>query len=152
MLFSFLIAIFVIIFDQLIKYWCVMNLPFQQSQVFIPNFINFTYLHNYGAGWGMMQGRTLFFIFITMFVVGYLCYLIYKHQNDSLIVRCTYGLLLGGAVGNLIDRVRLGYVIDMIQLDFIKFPVFNIADAALTLGCIALILIIFTDKEGKDYI
>lgn len=98
-----------------------------------------------------MAGQRTFFIVLTVAAVCYLVHLIMKEQSKLSLTLLAYGLLLGGAIGNLIDRIRLGYVIDMIRLSFIEFPIFNIADACLTIGVILLIVDIVLAGEKERF-
>lgn len=91
-----------------------------------------------------------FFLIITVLAAAYIIYLIFKNRDHHFITRLSYGLILGGAVGNFIDRIRLGYVIDMFRLKFIDFPIFNVADAALTIGVVLLIIVILFFENTED--
>lgn len=152
MIVSLITTVVIIVVDQLVKYWTVSQIPLKHTRTGIPGLFNWTHIHNQGAGWGMFQGRLIFFISITLLFIAYILYLIYKNRHLPIYIHMTYGLLLGGAIGNLIDRIRLGYVIDMIQLSFINFPVFNIADMSLTLSLMLLLCFTFWHPQGKDVI
>lgn len=150
MFLSFFIAIIVIIFDQFIKYLTITHLDLGQSAPGVSGVFDFFYLRNEGASLGMFSGRVNMFIIITIIAVGYLVYLIIKNRDHHILTRVAYGLTLGGAVGNFIDRVRLGYVVDMFRLEFINFPIFNVADVGLTIGVILLIIVIMFIKNSED--
>lgn len=138
--------------DQALKYWTVTYLALGESAELIPGFLQLTRLHNYGAAWSSLSGKVVVLLVVTgalMVAVAWL--LIKKIVRHPLGV--TAGLfLLGGGLGNMIDRVRLGYVVDMIETEFISFPVFNVADCFITCGCAALLihLIFFNKNFWKD--
>lgn len=143
----------VIIGDQVTKYIVDSLMLLGQSQTIIPDFFYYTYAHNEGAAWGILKGRLSFFIIIAILAtIGLIIYFASTKKQDKL---TRYGIILvfGGLVGNLIDRLALGYVRDFI--DFIvlgyDFPVFNIADIAVVIGVLLICLeIFFEDKlNGK---
>lgn len=143
-------AIIIIVIDQIVKYWTVNNIPLYSSQTGLPGVFDFYHIHNEGAGWGLLSGRINFFIIITVIVVIYLCLLIYQNRRYHWLTRLSYGMLLGGALGNFIDRIRLGYVIDMFRLTFMEFPIFNVADVMLSVGVGLLIFVmVFNFDTGE---
>ncbi len=122
----------------------------------IPKFINFVYVKNTGAAWGMLAGRPIFLIVISLLVLGLLlCYYILRIKKlggkCSTLFGISVGLIVGGCLGNMIDRIFLGYVRDFINFQFINFPVFNFADVALTVGTIIMLVyfLFFFSKEEK---
>lgn len=140
--------------DQALKYWTVTHLALGESAELIPGFLQLTRLHNYGAAWSSLSGKVVALLVVTgalMVAVAWL--LIKKIVRHPLGV--TAGLfLLGGGLGNMIDRVRLGYVVDMLETTFMDFPVFNVADCFITCGCAVLmvsLLLVHKDfwKERK---
>lgn len=148
----FLLSALVVGFDQWFKFWVVTNLSLGQTQEMIEHFFSLTYVQNTGAAWSILEGKTTFFTVITVIAVIVVTYLMIRYRNDSKFLTLGLSLVLAGAIGNFIDRIRLGYVVDMVQLDFMQFPIFNIADASLVLG-VALIFIytIFEDQlKGKS--
>lgn len=148
----FLLSALVVGFDQWFKFWVVTNLSLGQTQEMIEHFFSLTYVQNTGAAWSILEGKTTFFTIITVIAVIVVTYLMIRYRNDSKFLTLGLSLVLAGAIGNFIDRIRLGYVVDMVQLDFMQFPIFNIADASLVLG-VALIFIytIFEDQlKGKS--
>ncbi|MDN5950793.1 MAG: signal peptidase II [Loigolactobacillus coryniformis] len=136
--------------DQLLKYWITTNLALQQVQTLIPNLFSLTYLRNDGAAWSILQGKQLFFMLLTPIVILVLGYLLLKARRQHRIYALGLTFMIAGPLGNFIDRLRLGYVVDMFQLDFINFPIFNLADSALTVGVILVFvyLIFFADEKG----
>lgn len=150
MFLSFFVAIISILLDQYIKYLTVTNLQIGESASGIPMIVDFFYLQNTGAGWGVLSGRLNLLVIISLIAVVYIIYLIIKNKDHYIITRIAYGLVLGGALGNFIDRLRLGYVIDMFRLTFIDFPIFNVADISLTIGVVLLIIVILFYKNSED--
>ena len=144
-----LIIIGVLLLDQVSKYLTDLFLvPLGSSCVLIPGVLQLTSAHNRGAAWGMMQGKRFFFIGLTVLVcVLIVFYLIKRRKTLPVIPRIILALILAGAVGNLIDRIAFGYVRDMIYFILIDFPIFNVADSALTIGCVLLCINILFMKE-----
>ncbi|WP_029688800.1 signal peptidase II [Thermoanaerobacter sp. A7A] len=142
---AIVIVAFVVFLDQLTKYLAVKYLMPIGSYPVIKNFFHLTYVANKGAAFGMLQNKTLFFIIITLIVGAVLIYSMIKLPGNS-VYNYTLAMILGGAIGNLIDRVRLGYVVDFIDFKF--FPaVFNVADSFIVIGAIILgYLMIFKGK------
>lgn len=150
MIIAFFTSLFVLLGDQLLKNWVTNNFKVFDSHPAVPGLFDWFYIQNDGAGWGMLSGRLGLFVLITIPVLIYLFYLIHKNRQREWYVHITYGLLLGGTLGNLVDRLRLGYVIDMFRLTFIDFPIFNLADSSLTIGVISLILILFFADNSEE--
>jgi len=143
-------AIAIIILDQVTKYAAVKYLMGQSPYVIIMNHLEFRYVENYGAAFGILQGKRVFFIIIATIVILLVVFYLYKNYNNfTLIAKFAVFTLLGGAIGNLIDRVRLGYVIDFIRVSLLKsydFPVFNIADTFIVIGTILIVYVVLFDK------
>lgn len=141
----------VIIFDQWVKFWTVNTFSLGESTSVIPGFLSFTYVKNTGAAWSILEGQMWFFFIITIVAVIAILYLLYKHLQASSWFTVGLSLTLAGAVGNFIDRMRQGFVVDTFQFDFINFPIFNIADMALVCGVICIfIYMILDEKDKKD--
>lgn len=139
-----IIVFIAIIIDQLSKYFVVKYLKHIGSFPIINNVFHFTYVENRGAAFGILQNRTLFFIIITVIVGTILIYSIVKIPGSTF-YKFALSMILGGAVGNLIDRVRLGYVVDFIDFKF--FPaVFNLADSMIVVGAFLLCYILIFKK------
>lgn len=140
----FIIAFMVIIFDQLTKFLIVKNL-YGSSVEIIENIFSLTYVENCGAAWGFLSNNSwILMIFIPVIVVIIIWYLFAMGKNRY--ERISGGLIIGGAIGNYIDRLFRGYVVDF--LDFKIWPVFNVADIAIVLGCI--IMIVFLCIKGGE--
>ena len=144
-----LIFIFFLTIDQITKYLAVSTLQGNASIHIIGDFLRFTYVENRGAAFGILQDKRIFFIISTIILVAFIVYLIFLNKKVTHATKLTLSLILSGAVGNFMDRVRLGYVIDFIDVrfgDFYDFPVFNIADSCLVVGTIILVLLILFNK------
>ena len=151
MLFAFfaLFAAAIVAADQLTKYLTVANIPLHGTVPFLEGVLRFTYERNYGAAFSSFQGQQwLFALIFAVFPVAIVWEYRKKSMPFSRFERWCIAAIYGGGLGNMIDRVRLGYVVDMIRTDFIDFPVFNVADCFITCGCIALMgSLIFCNKE-----
>lgn len=137
--------------DQLMKFWTVENFFIGQEQNLIPNVFSLTYLQNTGGAFSLLEGQRIFFIIISIVAVIVVVYFLHKYLRESKWLTIGLSLFLAGAVGNFIDRFRLGYVVDMFQLDFVNFPIFNIADMALTIGVALIIVYLFLDEREKKH-
>lgn len=145
---SLVIIVIGIIIDQLVKYWVVANIPLGQSRSFIPKVLSLTYLQNNGAAWSSLEGQQWFFLILTPIVIVVAAWFLWKKITQNwYFIGLT--LIIAGALGNFIDRVRQGFVVDMFQTDFMNFPIFNIADSLLSVGFVLLFIAILTDKSEE---
>jgi signal peptidase II len=136
----------IIVLDQYTKFLTLTKLvPIGDFNV-IPGFLEFTYVENYGIAFGMFQNKTLFFIIATSIIAVIVLYFVFKMSKKYVFFTICLSLIFGGAVGNIIDRIRLGYVVDFIHFSFFP-PVFNIADSGVVVGAIALSIAILFTKE-----
>lgn len=135
----FLPAVLVVVLDQLTKHLFWSN---GQNYEIIPGFFNIALVKNAGAAFGMFQGARVFFVIASMVAAALIIYLGVRLPRDQRTRRVLLGLILGGAVGNLIDRVASGQVIDFLQIGVAGhyWPVFNVADMGVTIGAVLLIL------------
>ena len=139
--------------DQFTKYLTVASLALGERAPFIPGLLRFTYVQNTGAAFSSFEGQQ--WLFALIFVVFTLL-VIWEYRKKSMpfttFDRWCIAAIYGGGLGNMIDRVRLGYVVDMIETEFITFPVFNVADCFITCGCILLMvsLFLFNKEFWKD--
>lgn len=148
-LFAYLLLTLILIcLDQWLKFWVSTNIVLNHSQHFIPGVMDLTNLHNYGAAWSMFQGQQLFFAIVTVIVIVGIGYCFWRFRNQHWIL-LALSLILAGAIGNFIDRLFQGYVVDMFEFLPVNFPVFNIADMCLTVGVILLIIIVLREDEQK---
>lgn len=134
--------------DQWVKHYVVSTIEIGETQAFIPGILSLTYLMNYGAAFSILQNQQWLFTIVTIVVMGVAIRHLIKHRNDSLWLVGSLVLIIAGGLGNFIDRLSLGYVVDMFQTEFIDFAVFNVADSYLTVG--VTILLIYMLKEEKN--
>ena len=139
-----------LVLDRLSKMWISSNFVGKSTHI-INGILDFTYAENTGAAFGMFSGGTWFLTVFTIAVcAGIAAMLIFYWKNFSKLTRFSLAMILSGAVGNLIDRLMLGMVVDFIELTFVNFAIFNIADIFITMGTILLILsILFTEMDLK---
>ena len=144
-----LFAALTVILDQISKVLVLRWIPLQTSVDAIPGLFHLTYVQNTGAAFSSFEGMRWLFIGIFVVMTVALLYEYFKKPMPFTgFERWCLAAIYGGALGNVIDRIRLGYVVDMICVDFINFPVFNVADCFITCGCIALMVhIIFFNKN-----
>ena len=147
-LFLSLFAAVIVAADQFTKYLTVANIPQYGHVDVIPGVVSFTYVKNTGAAFSAMQGMRWVFVGIfILLTVAVLWEYFKKPLPFSRFDRFCIAAVYGGGLGNMIDRVRLGYVVDMIKTDFINFPVFNVADCFITCGCILLVARMLLNKK-----
>ena len=139
--------------DQWTKALTVAQIPLYGHVPVIDGLLHFTYVRNTGAAFSSFQGQQwLFALIFAVFTIA----IVYEIRKQTipftLFERWCIAAIWAGGLGNMIDRVRLGYVVDMIAVDFIDFPVFNVADCFITCGCIALVasLVLFNKEFWKD--
>lgn len=142
------VGIFLIILDQLSKFWIVNHIELGQVKVFLPGVFSLTYLRNYGAAFSILQNQQWLFSLMTIVVVGSALYYFIKNIKGDLWLLTGLLLVMTGGLGNFIDRLRLGYVVDMVHLDFMNFAIFNMADSCLTVGVVLLTIALW--KEEKN--
>lgn len=148
-----LFAGLIVVADQITKALVVANIPLYGHVDFLPGFLCFSYVRNTGAAFSSFQGaQWLFAIIFIAFTVGVIYEYRHKVMDFTVFERWCIAAVYGGGLGNMIDRVRMGYVVDMIQTEFMDFPVFNVADCFITCGCIALLfhLVFFNRDFWKD--
>ena len=151
------IAVFLLIIalDQVSKYLITSNFDLYDSVTVIKGILNFTYVRNKGAAFGMLQGARVFFIILTVVIFTALIIYLIKARPKSTLEKIALSFIAGGAIGNFIDRVYLSYVRDFIEVTFIDFPVFNVADCFVCIGAGLYILYTIMDmikaknKEAK---
>lgn len=146
-------GVIVLAADQITKYLVSHNFVMGESYKFLPGFIGLTYIHNTGGAWGMLGGYTWLLLSITIVVMLVCIALLLKCGVKDKLLFWAIMLVLSGGVGNMIDRIfRNGNVIDFLNFQFIRFPVFNIADCAIVVGAGLLLLHYFVDmiKESKQ--
>lgn len=146
-----ILPILIVVLDQVTKSLAVKHLLGQAPIVIIPGHFELRFVKNYGAAFGILQQQRIFFIIITTLVILFIIYFLYKNFNSlGNFAVFSIAMLLGGAIGNYIDRVRLGYVVDFIRVNLLKsydFPVFNIADIFIVIGTIFIVIVVLFDKQ-----
>ena len=152
MLIPFFTGILIIaILDQAAKFFAAGLLQNIDTYAMWEGVFHLTYVENTGAGWGVFSNHTWLLTVATIIViVAAVSYVVVKRPNDKLFLTA-FTFMIGGAVGNLVDRVRQGFVIDFLDFTLIDFPVFNIADCFITVGALLFIVyvIFFSDKKEK---
>lgn len=149
MIFCIIITVLAIVIDQASKLIVAANLPQIGSLPIIENILHFTYVENRGAAFGMLADHR--WVFMLLSIAGILAMAVWLvvQKPESRITQCAISLIIGGGIGNMIDRVRLEYVIDFIDCRFIDFYVFNIADSCVCVGC-ALFMLAVIMEEVKE--
>ncbi|OGW82344.1 MAG: signal peptidase II [Omnitrophica bacterium RIFCSPLOWO2_12_FULL_44_17] len=145
-MFSLLITVVgILAVDQVSKWVAIEFLKPEASIPVIRNFFHFTYVENTGIAFGLLQEHSGFLlIFISLSVLAILAFASYFTRREIFIKRIAYGFILGGAIGNLTDRIRFGYVVDF--LDFRIWPVFNLADSFITIGVCLFLWLAFRGR------
>lgn len=150
MLFIFITACFLILFDQLSKNFIVNHFMLGESKEIISNFFNITSHRNRGAAWGILQDSRLFFIVVTLIFMGILSYYLFKHKGKlSSFDKITFSLIYAGAIGNFIDRLTRHEVVDFLDFRIFgyDFPIFNLADCFICIGVFFLMLKIYNEED-----
>lgn len=144
----FIISALLVVFDQISKVLTTNYLKPVGSIEIIHGILSLTYVENRGAAFGILQNsRWIFITFTIVATIGIVYYKLHYKTTSKLLIS-SLSLIFSGAIGNLIDRIFLGYVVDMIEVTFINYPVFNIADCFVVTGTILLaIYILFIYKE-----
>ncbi|PLR87541.1 signal peptidase II [Bacillus sp. V33-4] len=148
--FYYLIAIFVIVVDQWTKWLVVKTMELGESIEIIENFLYITSHRNRGAAWGILEGQMGFFYIITIIVIVGIVYYIQKAAKGKRLLGVSLGLMLGGAIGNFIDRVWRKEVVDFVDTYIFgyDFPIFNIADSSLVIGVGLLMLQMLLEERN----
>ena len=153
LLFYTLFAAGIVAADQFTKYLTVANIALGERVAWMPGFLGLTYVQNTGAAFSSFEGmQWLFALIFAAFTVA----IVWEYRRNTMkFSRFEWWCIVaiyGGGLGNMIDRVRLGYVVDMIETTFVEFPVFNVADCFITCGCILMMthLILFNKEFWKD--
>ena len=144
--------------DQWVKYWVVSHLALYESAPLLPGIVELFYIRNTGGGFSILTGHTWVLTVLTAALMAGIAVLLVKKYFSHPLAMWTLTAILGGGLGNLVDRVRLGYVVDMFNFQFIHYPVFNVADILVVCGTIgfAAYYLLLHDKaekaeEGADH-
>ncbi|MDO4545138.1 MAG: signal peptidase II [Bacillota bacterium] len=147
----YLIVVGVILLDRIVKHAVSSGMEPGQTIPLLENVFHITYVQNRGAAFSLMEGQWIFLIVLPMAALAIGIVLIFlKRKRWSALMLISVSLICGGGIGNLIDRIMQGYVVDL--FDFRVFPVFNVADIAICVGCGLLLISVwfFEKKEGAD--
>ena len=137
-----------IVLDQLVKWTIVSNIKLGEVKGFIPSIMSLTYLQNTGAAFSILENQQWLFTIITLVVIGGAIWYLIKNIKGSFWLISGLTLIIAGGLGNFIDRLRQGFVVDMFQVDFINFAVFNVADTYLTFGVLIMLLVIIKEENN----
>ena len=150
MVWSIALLVILIGADQALKYWTVTHLALGESTALLPGVLQLTRLHNYGAAWSSLSGKTVVLLIVTTALLIAVAWLLVKK-----IVRHRLGVaaglfILGGGLGNMIDRVTQGYVVDFLYFKLINFPIFNVADCYVTVATAVIIVLFLFHYRDED--
>ena len=143
-----ILAVVVVILDQWSKYYVQSQMSLGMSIPVIPEIFHLTYILNPGAAFGILENQRFFFVVIAVAMIATVVYLYPRLPSKPLLLRLGIGLMVGGAVGNVIDRIKTGYVVDF--FDFRIWPIFNIADIAIVVGVSCIVYTLVFTEEKKD--
>jgi signal peptidase II len=142
----YLSALFVLFLDIVLKFFTVKQMTPGQSHSLISGLLHITYVQNYGSAFGYFRDHRLFLSIIGIIICLLVIYIYLRSSKKNKLINFSFGLIIGGSLGNLFNRISLGYVIDYI--DFRFFPVFNLADIAINIGVAVIVyLMIFKGTE-----
>ena len=153
-----IMIILIVAFDQITKYFASLKHADGSVAKFIPGVVQFKYAENTGMAFSMLSGARWVFIALTVVVCVGVFYYLFSNRCKNLWLYWSLGVILSGGIGNLIDRIRFGYVVDFIEPTFVNFAIFNIADCAVTCGAVVLVGYLLYDafkdvkkpKENSD--
>ncbi len=157
---AIIIVILAVVFDQISKYLVVEAASPVDSLLegtgkwamdFIPRVLSFSYAENKGGGWSILNGggwERVVLLGTSLVAMGLIIYILVKFYKRHPLINVALSMILGGAIGNMIDRIRLGYVVDFLTTEFMDFPIFNVADCFVTVGAVLLaVYVIFFDAK-----
>lgn len=149
-----IISLISLLFDMGSKYLISRMFTLYESKIIINNFLNITYVRNTGAAWSILDTNTWIVTVISLLIIMGIIYYIYRNRNkiNKKIVKIGYGLVLGGSIGNFIDRIIYGYVVDFIDIDIFgwNYPIFNLADMFIVGGVILLMIDAWRCRNDRD--
>lgn len=129
-----LVIVLLVVLDQLVKFFVKTNIPLGGHEPFIPHILGLTHIHNEGAAFSMLSGARWFFVVLTVAFVIFGMWLLLTNKFPHWMGKWSLVLVIGGALGNLIDRALYGYVVDMFETLFMNFAIFNVADIFVVVG------------------
>lgn len=147
------IALLIVIIDQWTKWLVLKNMELGEQIPVIEPYVGWLSHRNRGAAWGMLEGQMWLFAIITVGVIVAILYYFHKHAKGQPLLQVGLMFLLGGAIGNFIDRMARGEVVDFVDVLIpvinYDFPIFNVADAALSIGVVLMIIFVFYDEKQQ---
>lgn len=144
-----LFTAFIVAVDQLAKYLTVLYIPLFEEIPLLPGLLRLTHVQNTGAAFSSFEGQQGLFVLIFLIFTGLIFFEYFKKPLGFLpFERWCIAAVYGGGLANMLDRVRFGYVVDMLETTFMDFPVFNVADCFITCGCILMMLHLFCFHKG----
>lgn len=151
MLRYYIVALIIILIDQITKWLVVVNMEIGQRITIIEDFFYLLSHRNSGAAWGILQGQMIFFYIVTVIVMVGVVYYMQKYAKNNKMLAIGLSLILGGAIGNFIDRLLRQEVVDFASFIIVNynFPIFNVADSALTIGVILVIIATFIEESNE---
>lgn len=149
---SLFITIVILLLDQITKFIIASSMRVGDSFNVIPHFLNITSHRNNGAAWGILSGKMSFFYIITIIILVVLIIFYIKEAKQHLLMQVAISLLFAGALGNFIDRVLHGEVVDFVDTNIFgyNFPIFNVADSSLTIGVLLIVIALLTDMKKEE--
>lgn len=153
LIFDLLFLVVLVAIDQFTKYAAVIKLKNQPAFNIIDGVLEFNYLENRGAAFGMLQNQKMFFVFVAVIFLGVITYVLFKAPAEKkyFSLHILLVLIAGGAIGNMIDRLRLDYVVDFIYFVLINFPIFNVADIYVTVSTLILVIQVLFVYKDNDF-
>ena len=142
-----IVAAVILVLDRVSKLWAIASIP-SEGLDFIPGLIGFRLVFNRGASFGMLEGATLVFLAISVVICVAIVVFLAKYKKHVVFEAVALGLLFAGAIGNAYDRLAYGQVTDFLNLEFMSFPVFNVADCAITVGVVLLAVFMVFSKNS----
>jgi signal peptidase II len=142
------IAVLAIVADQITKYIVVANIEYKGSVPFIPGFMSFFHTRNTGAAFSMFSDQRWVYMVFSFISMALIIYMLVREYKRHKLLNIALAMVLGGGIGNMIDRIRLGYVVDFFKTEFMDFAVFNVADCFITVGAVLLgVYVIFFEPK-----
>jgi signal peptidase II len=149
---SIIIAILIVLIDRISKLFIVNNFDLHESKEIINNFLYITHTENTGAAFSIFTDQVFFIVLVSIIMIGVLATMLYKETKFNKYKAITYGILIGGVIGNFIDRIYYGHVIDFIDTYIFNynFPIFNVADMGIVIGTLLLLIEMIVKGEYND--
>ena len=145
-----IMTIIFIIIDLVSKYIVARYISLNESIIVIKNFLNITYVRNTGVAFSILPNSKYLILVISFMIIGFIIYYLFKNKPIDLLEKISYSLILGGAIGNFINRVFNGYVTDFIDVKIFSYdyPIFNMADTFIVLGVVLMLIYAWRCKDG----